>query len=74
MQTRSDPERVLHKKMKGTPSLETAMPHKSAGIDVDTAAPFHNRILAATAVKKAEKSQAAATELVEDEEKAMKSE
>lgn len=69
----SDPERVNHKEM--TPSLlyENAKPQESARILMETAAPYWNSKLAATAVQMVQENQAAGTELVKDEEKAMKS-
>lgn len=55
------------------PSYDPVMPHKYAGIKVDTSAAFHNIMLVANAIRKAQESQATSTELVEDEKKAMKS-
>lgn len=46
----SDPERVRPKTMTESPSYETALPLKSAGIDADTAAVFYDRVVAAGAV------------------------
>lgn len=40
----SDPERVMHKKLNGSLSYETAKPHESAGINMGTAAAFNSRM------------------------------
>lgn len=66
-----DPERVMHKKMTGSPWHETVRVYDSARDSMDTTAAFCNRIRAATAVQKAQKSQTAGFEVLGDENKAM---
>lgn len=70
----SDPGHVMHRKMTESPSCQTALPHKSPGIDVDTAAAFQKGALAATAVKRAQESRPAGTKVVVHEKMTMKSE
>lgn len=60
-------DRMMYKTMTGFPAYENAMLHKSAGINVDTAEALRNRILAATAVQKAQESKAIGNKLVEGE-------
>lgn len=69
-----DLKRVWPKTMAGSLLYVTAMPHKSAGKDMDSATSLHNRMLAAIAVQNAQESENAGTVLVQGTKKAMKSE
>lgn len=55
----------------GSLSFKTIILHKSAEIDLDLTAAFHNRMLAVTAIHKSRGSKAEGTEITEDEKRAM---
>lgn len=63
----SDPERMMHKAMTWSQSYKDAKQHESDGIDIETAAAFHNKMLAVTVIQNALKIQALSTDLVENE-------
>lgn len=48
----NDPKCIMPYTMTKSPFYKSALPHKSAGIDVDTAAALHKRVLDVTAVQK----------------------
>lgn len=57
--TLGDPARAKDKTMTESPSYQMAIPHKSAGFDVNTAVKFQDRVLAVNALQKAQESWAA---------------
>lgn len=54
--TQSDPKCIIQKKMTEHLSYETAMPHKSARIDVYISPSVHNEFIAETAFQNAQES------------------
>lgn len=70
----SDFEHVMHKKLTVffLTTMNYRLNHRSAGIDVNTAAAFQDTVLAAIDVQNAQKSQVPGTGIMNDEKKAMK--
>lgn len=60
--------------MTESPSYESVLEHKSSGIDLNTAATFHDRVLPATDVWRARETQTICIKIMEDEKKVIKPE
>lgn len=70
----NDPELIMKETMTEFSSYEIQLPQKYAGVNVNTAAAFHDRVLAEIDVLKAQESLATGIEIVDDEMMVMKSE
>lgn len=69
-----DLNRVINTTMDKSPSYDTALQHKFARVDLNTAVAFYDRVPAAIDVKKCQESQAAGTKTLKDEERVRKAE